>query len=84
MASIILTEIIINNEITRSLRKQRIFKDRFNPFDLTDQEMIRYTRFNRETYKYIIEMCEKVKPKNKAGHSIPLHLKVMLFRLEII
>ena len=62
-----------------SLRRQRIFRDRYNPIDwIDDENLIEHYRFDRQSIFEITENLNHLIDSSHRQHSIPSLLKVML------
>ena len=63
----------------RALRRERLFRDRTNPFDVYDSEDIynRY-RFTCEGIRFLIENLDGLEPATRRSHSISKELKVFI------
>ena len=63
----------------RILRRERRFRDRLDPFDLSDQELIRYYRFPQAK---LLQMIEELTPglRRRTGsvHAIPPHTQLLI------
>lgn len=58
-------------------RKCKMYKERYEPFGLTDEEFYARYRFDKITAQYIIDMLNLEVPKNNRGLPIPISLQVL-------
>ncbi|XP_069165794.1 putative nuclease HARBI1 [Procambarus clarkii] len=69
--------IALRNEL--ALRRERVFKDRLNPLDVSDKKLLRYYRFPRHM---ILRLCEDLKDDIKRitrrGQAIPAHTSLLV------
>lgn len=56
---------LIERERRVALRKVSIFKDRLNPFDINDEEFLKTTRFTKNVFIDIIELCKPLERRTK-------------------
>ena len=69
----------LNNAQNRALRRERLFRDRTNPFDVYDHEDIfkRY-RFTPDGIRFLIENLDGLDPATRRSHAISKELKVFI------
>lgn len=62
------------------LRKERVFRDRYDPLDnWTDEELLKQCRFDRASILFICDLLkDPLEHKTKRNHALPLHLQVIL------
>lgn len=65
--------------VHRALRRERVFRDRIDPFDFSDEHLLRYYRFPRRD---LLVWCDKLEPhigpKTRRSHAVPTYLQVLL------
>ena len=61
------------------LRRERVFRDRLNPLDVSDEHLLRYYRLPRQE---ILQLCDELEPQlarlTHRTSAIPVHTQVML------
>ena len=67
-------------EIRRALRRERIFRDRFDPLDIySEQEFRDRYRFTKATFRHILEMInDGLDRKTRRNNPVPAHIQLLL------
>jgi len=62
----------------RRLRKETLLKDRLNPYSIEEKEFFNTTRFTKEVFSEIVELCKPIERLSKKQSTILLPLMVYL------
>ena len=71
----------LENLAGQSLRRQRIFRDRTDSFDVDDREFLKQYRFTKTTTIHIVQQIEHDKEllrHTRRNRAIPCHLQLLL------
>ncbi len=69
----------LDEQFARAMRRERVFQDRANPFEMHPEDFRRRYRFTKETVRYIIELIEvDIRPVTKRSHAIQADLQVLI------
>ena len=69
--------LVPNNAYRRALRRERLFRDRNNPFDLYDDvDMHKRYRFTRDGIRFLIDNLNGLEPYTARSCAVAKHLKV--------
>ena len=71
---------IVEEDMRRALRRDRVFLDRSNPLETqNDQQLIENYRFPRNLILEIVEICRgDLERTTSRNHALPVHLQVLL------
>ena len=69
----------LQQDYRRAFRRERVFRDRENPFDLyCDAELLQRYRFSRNGIQYLIDNLQGLEPDTNRSHSVSGSLKVFI------